>query len=520
MFRNLAEATAHYVKELGSNVDLIKNVSMGLEREGLRITPEGKLSQIPHPKLLGSSFTNPNITTDFSENLLEFVTNVYHSPETLYQALDEIHAYTEQCIGDELIWPDSMPPEIDSEDDIPVAQFGTTNAAKMKTLYRTGLSNRYGKMMQVIAGIHFNFSLSDDFFRAFQKVCNDTQSLEAFKSDRYLHLMRSVSRFGFIVPYLFGASPIMPKTFLHREDSRFEEFDEHSVYLKEGTSLRLSDIGYGNNKCEFSVSFNSLEDYIRDIEYAINTPCEKVAHIPIKKNGEYMQISNHILQIENEYYASIRPKQILKENETLLTALKNRGIEYVELRTIDIMPTISTGISIDTIRFLQAFLTTCLLSDAIPLTKEEYDINQKNLRHIAEKGRANDVRVKINNHDYTLNDAVRFVIEWMRPICTILGSEYVRVLDEQTKINNNPSETPAAKIIDSLKSQSLTYQQYCLEKAKTFKRQYLTEKKLSETTFKQFQQQAKESLKKLEELENIPQEPFDTYLKRYFEKIG
>ncbi|GAA5096193.1 glutamate--cysteine ligase [Wohlfahrtiimonas larvae] len=520
MFKQLMNSVKSNLEALGDDVHLIQNVSMGLEREGLRVDSQGKLSQTPHPQTLGSALINTNITTDFAENLLEFVTDVYHSPEDLYQALDEIQAFTAENLDNELVWPDSMPPLINNVDEIPIAQYGSSNAAKMKTLYRTGLSHRYGKMMQSIAGIHFNFSLSDEFFTALQKATGNQQSLIDFKSERYLHLMRSVSRFGFLVPYFFGASPLMPKSFLSNNNhGQFEKFDDETVYIKESTSLRLSDIGYSNNKCKFNVSFNSLKDYIADIEHAILTPCDKVSHIPIKKDGEYFQINNHILQIENEYYASIRPKQVLKPGETLLSALKQRGIGYVELRSVDIMPTIATGISIETIRFLQAFLTTCLLSNADPLCKTEYERNQKNLSLIAAKGRTENLTLNVQCNEVPLSELLQSLLEWIQPVAEILGPEYSSTIAPLDAMIKDSNLTPSAKILSELTASNLQYNDYCIEKAQQYKNYYLTTPVLSEERRAMFQQLAKQSIERQKALESEPQSDFDEYLLNYFKSI-
>lgn len=520
MFKQLMNSVKSNLEALGDDARLIQDVSMGLEREGLRVDQHGKLSQAPHPIALGSALTNANITTDFAENLLEFVTDVYHSPEDLYKALDEIQAFTAENLGDELVWPDSMPPLIDNTDEIPIAQYGSSNAAKMKTLYRTGLSHRYGKMMQSIAGIHFNFSLSDEFFLALQKATKNEQSLVDFKSDRYLHLMRSVSRFGFLVPYFFGASPIMPKSFLSDSNhGRFEKFDDETVYIKESTSLRLSDIGYSNNKCKFNVSFNSLKDYVADIEHAILTPCDKVSHIAIKKDGEYQQINNHILQIENEYYASIRPKQVLKSGETLLAALKDRGIGYVELRTVDIMPTISTGISIETIRFLQAFMTTCLLTNADPLCKVEYEQNQKNLALIAAKGRTQDLTLNVQYQEQSLRELLASVLEWIKPVADALGQEYSATIAPLSAMIADSELTPSAKILNELTSASIQYNDYCIEKATQYKNHYLTETVLSDEKREAFKERAQKSIERQKALEAEPQADFEEYLSNYFKSI-
>ena len=147
---------------------LLKGRLMGLEREALRVAPDGYISQVPHPAALGSALTHPLITTDYSEALLEFITPPLPDAEATLQGLDEIHRFVYPRIGDELLWSASMPCILAGEASIPIADYGRSNRGQMKHVYRRGLAWRYGRIMQVIAGIHFNFSLPDDFGRRFR----------------------------------------------------------------------------------------------------------------------------------------------------------------------------------------------------------------------------------------------------------------------------------------------------------------------------------------------------------------
>ena len=148
----------------------LAQIGRGVEREALRVLKEGKLSEHPHYQTLGSALTHPYITTDYSETLLEFITPVSQSIEQTVSQLEDIQRFTFKNIDGELLWPFSMPCFVSDEDKIPLAQYGSSNVGKMKTTYRQGLKNRYGSMMQVIAGIHFNFSFSLDFWRALHEI--------------------------------------------------------------------------------------------------------------------------------------------------------------------------------------------------------------------------------------------------------------------------------------------------------------------------------------------------------------
>jgi len=121
------------------SISSLVGIGRGIEREGLRVLPEGRLSTKGHYYNLGSALTHPNITTDYAECLLEFITPVSYSAEETIEQLRDIQKYTLSQIDGELIWPMSMPCFVGDEDDIELAQYGNSNIGKMKTVYRQGL---------------------------------------------------------------------------------------------------------------------------------------------------------------------------------------------------------------------------------------------------------------------------------------------------------------------------------------------------------------------------------------------
>ncbi|HIP52933.1 MAG TPA: glutamate--cysteine ligase, partial [Chromatiales bacterium] len=335
----------------------------GLEKEGLRVDVGGGIAQTPHPEALGSALTHPYITTDYSEALLEFITPPITPPESALAFLRDIHTFIYGKLKDELLWATSVPCVVKGPDAIPIARYGHSNPGIMKTVYRRGLGHRYGRVMQVIAGVHFNYSLPETFWPVYQALEGDGRSLREFADDAYMGMIRNLQRFGWLVPYLFGASPAVCKSFLCGRPTTLEEFDETTYYEPYATSLRMGDIGYQNSREQttgMKANYDSLDAYVRSLTWAIETPCPEYEAIGVVVDGRYEQLNANILQIENEYYSTVRPKQVLEDNEKPSLALKRRGVRYVELRSLDVNAFHPLGMDESQVHFLKAFMLFCL----------------------------------------------------------------------------------------------------------------------------------------------------------------
>ena len=306
---------------------LLDGTRRGIEKESLRVTPDGYISRRPHPEALGSALTNRYITTDFSEALLEFITPPLAECWEAVQFLCDLHQFTCAQLGDEMLWPMSMPCMIRSEADIPIAVYGNSNVGRMKTLYRRGLSERYGRFMQAISGIHYNYSLPESFWPLYQDLEGSGEDLQAFRSSAYLGLVRNVRRLDWLLLYLFGASPAVCKSFLAGRDTDLAEFDQGTVYGTHATSLRMSDLGYHNaDQASLRVSANSLDEYIADLDRAIRTLHPRWEALGVSVNGERRQLNANELQIENEFYSTIRPKRVARSGERPTAALRRKVI--------------------------------------------------------------------------------------------------------------------------------------------------------------------------------------------------
>lgn len=371
------------------NHAILKKIGRGIERETLRIDRKGKLVKTPFPNTIGSSLTHSWITTDFAESMLEFVTPVKTDIDYTMAFLRDLHRYASTQIGNDLMWPLSMPCYVACENEIILAQYGNSNEGKFKTLYRRGLKNRYGAMMQTISGVHYNFSLPLAFWQA-KRNLNDHELNKNAVSDGYFHLIRNYYRFGWIIPFLFGASPSICPAFI-RDPAKQEAFlalTKNKGYLPYATSLRLSDLGYTNDaQRSLGITFNQLETYIKGIQQATSTPSPQFASMGIKSGGEYVQINDNILQIENEFYAPIRPKRVGLPGEKPSEALLREGVEYIEVRSLDVNPFTPVGITEDQIRFIDLFLIWCALAPSPEMNSDELECTKRNWTRIIMEGR-------------------------------------------------------------------------------------------------------------------------------------
>ncbi|HEX5793003.1 MAG TPA: glutamate--cysteine ligase, partial [Rheinheimera sp.] len=386
----------------------IVGIRRGIERETLRVKPDGQLALTPHARALGSALTHPWITTDFSESLLEFITPASDSIDTTLAQLSDIHRFTIKNIADEQFWAGSMPCFITAQTQIPFAQYGESNVGKMKTLYRKGLHNRYGSMMQAISGVHFNFSFPHSFWQQYQQLLGQSGELQSFISEQYLALIRNYKRYVWLIVYLFGASPAMCKSFLEGRQSRysFESLGKGTLYLPYATSLRMSDLGYTNSaQSSLNITYNNLQEYIAGLHQAISMPSEEYRSIGVKVAGEYQQLNANVLQIENEFYSTIRPKRTTESGERPTCALAKRGVEYIEVRALDVNPFSAVGITAEQMHFLDIFLLYCLLSDSPELSGAAQSVTEQNLKKVVTEGRR-------RNLDIIQHGQPRLMLDW------------------------------------------------------------------------------------------------------------
>ncbi|BAE73816.1 Glutamate--cysteine ligase [Sodalis glossinidius str. 'morsitans'] len=444
---------------LEANPQALKGIRRGVEREGLRINANGSLAQTPHPESLGSALTHKWITTDFAEALLEFITPVDDDIDHMLTLLRDIHRYVARRLGDERLWPMSMPCFIDSAQPIELAQYGSSNIGRMKTLYRKGLKNRYSALMQVIAGVHYNFSLPLAFWQAYAGIRDEASGKEAISAG-YLRLIRNYYRFGWIILYLFGASPGICPSFLNgrKTDLLFEQAPSGLIYLPYATSLRLSDLGYTNkSQSQLNITFNHLDEYVRGLKQAIKTPSADYQRMGLQRGGHYLQLNTNVLQIENELYAPIRPKRVTRDDESPSDALMRGGIEYVEVRSLDINPFSPVGVDEEQARFLDLFLIWCTLAEAPEMSAEELRCTRTNWNRVILEGRKPGLMLGIDcgSTEQPLTILGKSLFSDLRRVAETLDSNngdthYQLVCDKLVAGFDNPELTLSARFMDQL----------------------------------------------------------------------
>jgi len=435
----------------------------GIERETLRVDPHGQLARTPHPVQLGAALTHPQITTDYAEALLEFITPAEHDIGLALHRLDATHRFAYSKLGDEMLWSSSMPGELPSEEDIEIGWYGTSNIGMLKHVYRRGLALRYGKAMQCIAGIHYNYSLPEQLWKlilASDGIPEERRNaLRDFQSESYIATIRNFRRYAWLLMYLFGASPALTTSFLRGRAHSLETLSDDTLFLPYATSLRMSDLGYQNDaQSGLRPHENSLESYVTSLMDAVNRPYEPYAALGTKRDGEWIQLSTNVLQIENEYYSTIRPKRVIRTGERPVQALCNRGVQYIEVRCLDIDPFEPSGVALETGRFLDAFLLFCALEESPLINAMEGQVHARNFARTVKEGRRPDLTLTRDDAEVPLRDWAAELLERIRPLAALLDSEHnyqgahIDALDAQLAKVADPDQTPSARVLAEVRA--------------------------------------------------------------------
>jgi glutamate--cysteine ligase len=493
----------------------------GVEKESLRVLPDGYIAQTQHPESLGAPLTNENITTDFSESLIELVTPPFGETWELLQYLCDIHQFVYRHLHDELLWATSMPCAIKGDASIPLAQFGSSNVGRMKTIYRHGLGLRYGRIMQAISGVHFNYSFSAKLWGVLEEVNRSKLPRQDFVSEQYFGVLRNYRRYGWLVLYLFGTSPAVSNSFFAGRENTLSAFDRDTVYEPYGTSLRMSDIGYRNkNQSTLSVSVNSLDDYVRDLSRAIGTPYPPYERLGVKVNGEYQQLNANILQIENEYYSFIRPKRIARSGERPTKALHRAGVEYVEVRALDVSAFDPVGVNQNKLRFLEAFVALCLLRESAPISRSEQQALDANHLLVARRGREPNLKLNREGREIPMNQWAGELLDAMQGLCEMLdhgeaGRPYSLALEQQRAKIDDVERTPSARLLAEMRQTGESFFQLALRMSRLHKDYFVGLYPPNESRLAEFAAAAKESQAAQRGIEAKDNVDFDTYLARY-----
>ena len=503
-----------------ANLSLLEQCLHGIERECLRVTADARLAQTPHPEELGSALTNDQITTDYSESLLEFITPALPDPAETLASLDKIHRFAYSKLGNEFLWSPSMPCPLPAEEDIPIAYYGTSNIGQLKYVYRKGLALRYGKTMQCIAGIHYNFSLPEVLWPVLMKDEGFVGTERDYQSNAYIALIRNFRRYNWLLMYLFGASPALDAGFLRGRSHQLEQLDADTLYLPYATSLRMSDLGYQSNaQAGLTPCYNELNSYTDSLRKAVATPYAPYVEIGTHKDGEWVQLNTNILQIENEYYSNIRPKRVTYTGERPIQALVARGVQYVEVRLLDINPFLPVGIDLPEARFLDAFLLYCAFQESPQFDNTTCSDCSSNFMSVVKEGRRPGLQLQRDGQPVDLKEWAAELLEQIAPLAALLdashgGDAHSKALDEQLAKVKDASLTPSAKVLASMIEHKESFSQFSMRQSLAHA-EFFRSEPLSAEDQAAFEEKARSSLVQQTELEQHEVGDFDLFVASY-----
>jgi glutamate--cysteine ligase len=484
----------------------LRGVRRGIEKESLRAQPDGKLALTPHPAALGSALTHPHITTDFSESQLELITGAHAQVDAALDELVRVHQFTYRVLdeaGDERLWVSSMPCGLPTDETIPIGRYGSSNVGRAKSVYRMGLSHRYGRRMQTISGIHYNWSLPD------------------VSSEQYFALIRNFRRHAFLLLYLFGASPALCSSFVDGRPHELQPLGEGSMHMPHGTSLRMGRLGYQSDaQASLAVSYNSLDGYGASLQDALTRPWPAYEAIGIRNlGGDYNQLATSLLQIENEFYGTIRPKRVIYPGERPLHALRERGVEYVEVRLMDLDPFEPVGINAQTMRLLDVFLLHCLLSDSPPDTGEEIADLAHNQHLTAARGREPGLRLRRGGREASLTDWGAELLEQFGPIAAALdaahgGTQHAEAVRAAGEALGDPDVLPSARVLEAMKAHDDSFVGFVRARSEATRQALLALPfgQAQRTPFERMTQTSIEAQKRIEASDSMP---FEIYREQY-----
>ena len=522
---------------------LLDDRKIGLEKESLRVSATGSISQRDHPEALGRALTHPYITTDFSEALLEMVTPPCASADESLRYLSAIHQFiVARLPAGEYIWNTSMPCILRGGESVRIGEYGESHSGQMKHAYRCGLGLRYGRRMQAIAGIHFNFSLPEAAWLVRQQLSSAqpavdhcdaqwqqlTQSQQQrIRTDGYFQTMQNLLRIGWIVPYLFGASPAICASFLHDgEGDEFTVLNDTTSYAPYGTSLRMGKIGYRyreDQPIDLSVRHTDITAYMEDIVAHVSTEHPAYKSLGLRdEQGRFQQLSTSRLQIENEFYSSVRPKQIPRSGELPIHALHERGIRYLELRSVDVNLMQPAGLDLEQVAMLEMLMIFAWLEKPAPLDKDAVAACSRNMKTVAHYGREPGLQLEGPDGDIGLREWGEQIMQTLEPIAHWLDSDratplYTQALASQQEKLADAEKTPSAIMLAGVRQTGSFF-----EHAQMLSRQhhdYFLNLPLDKTTDTELSDQVETSFARQKQLEQDSHGNFEDFLAAYLNQI-
>lgn len=312
--------------------------------------------------------------------------------------------------------------------------------------------------------------------------------------------------------------------FVEGRQHKLEAFngDGHTLHAPYATSLRMGDLGY-NSEVQKSlvVCYNNLRSYLSTLCSAISRPYGPYSELGVKdSDGQYQQLSAGVLQIENEFYSPIRPKNPAKRGETALAALNNRGVEYIEVRCLDLNPFMPLGIDAQQMRFIDSFLLHCLLTESPETDEVDYRSTQENQQRIVYRGHEPGLKLLCNGGERELGEWAFQLLGEVDAMAELLdsawgGDQYRGAVGVQRAKVKGEIATPAQQILAEMQEQNLNFYHWAMQKAEQHRR-YFLERPLDSDSVRDFSREAEESLLKQRRVEAEDKGSFEEFLSHYY----
>jgi glutamate--cysteine ligase len=285
----------------------------------------------------------------------------------------------------------------------------------------------------------------------------------------------------------------------------------------------MSDLGYTNKtQAGIAISLNALDEYILDLGAATCTPEPAYECFGVNVDGTYQQLNSNKLQIENEYYSPIRPKRVAKSGERPTTALRRGGIEYVEIRSLDLSIFDPAGINQNTMRFMEAFLVYCLIEESPPFEPGALAESSSNQSLVAKQGREKSLRLRRDGQDIQLVDWAREILTNVSAIAEVIDrsertESYASAVAEMAARVDDPDQTPSARLLYELRDSGASFFEFALEVARSHKKYFSTIAPLPEQRASELEQETRLSVERQRAIEAADDIDFEEYLARYFD---
>ena len=417
----------------------------GIEKENIRVDNRGMIAQTPHPAAFGDKLGHPYITTDFSESQVEMITPPLPSIPQAMGFLETIHDIVSLELKDEYLWPQSIPPILPDEEEIPIAHYA--NGGRKEKEYREKIAAKYGRKMQVLSGIHFNISLDETLLRTLHQNSAPGISFEEFRENAYLKIIRQMLRLRGLYVLIFGSSPVVDPSF----ELKCRSFPVYLTTKTRGLSLRNSCFGYGNIEALYP-DYSSAKGYLQSVAEMV-------------EEGS--------ISASKELYASVRPK----------FSIGKETISYFEARFLDINPLSKIGVTPEMLHFLHWMTIYGLLTEETDNFAAEYQsIASKNYENISLYGLDENVRLSTREGaEMNALDEARRVIFEMQNLYSSLEidqPDYFEALEYSLDRVNHPEKRDVQKILTIIDKKGFI--QFHIEKAK----EYLKESQQNNYNFK------------------------------------